>query len=119
LRRKDGALIDVSSNAVKLGPDRFLAFHQDVSDRVRDEATLRKLRSAVEQSPASIVITDAEGRIEYVNQAFCRATGYSVEEAHGRNPRMLKSGQTPGEVYKELWERITSGKEWRGELLNR
>ncbi|HEY9173849.1 MAG TPA: response regulator [Verrucomicrobiae bacterium] len=83
------------------------------------EAQLRKLSRAVEQSPASVVITDLKGRIEYVNPKFTEVTGYSFQEAVGQNPRVLKSGHTPPEGYRELWETITSGREWRGEFHNR
>jgi len=80
---------------------------------------IQKLSRAVEQSPNSIVITNQKGKIEYVNQKFCEITGYSVEEAIGQNPRILKSGQMPPEIYKELWQTISGGKDWKGELLNK
>jgi polar amino acid transport system substrate-binding protein len=80
---------------------------------------LKKLSRAVEQSPASVIITDLDGYIEYVNPKFCELTGYSVEESVGGNPRLLKSGETPPEVYRDLWKTITKGQEWRGELLNK
>ena len=82
------------------------------------EAELEKLSTAVEQSPESIVITDTDGRIEYVNDAFVRATGYSREEALGQNPRILNRGKTPEAVYKNLWETLTRGEVWRGEFHN-
>ncbi|MBI5307102.1 MAG: PAS domain S-box protein, partial [Planctomycetes bacterium] len=71
---------------------------------------------AVEQSSSSIVITDVEGIIEYVNPRFTQLTGYSREEVMGKTPRILKSGEHDSGVYKSLWDNITSGKEWRGEL---
>lgn len=80
---------------------------------------LRKLSRAVEYSPASVVITDTAGRIEYVNPKFTDVTGYASEEALGRNIGFLKSGETPRELYEDLWRAIGSGREWRGELLNR
>jgi two-component system cell cycle sensor histidine kinase/response regulator CckA len=86
---------------------------------MRQEDRLRQLLRAVEQSPASIVITDTAGSIQYVNPRFEQVTGYSASEAVGQNPRILKSGEMPASVYRELWETITSGREWRGELLNR
>jgi diguanylate cyclase (GGDEF)-like protein/hemerythrin-like metal-binding protein/PAS domain S-box-containing protein len=79
----------------------------------------RKLSLAVEQSPVSIVITDRQAVIEYVNPTFCELTGYSAEEVIGQNPRILKSGLTPVETYKALWESIRAGWQWRGELRNR
>ena len=80
---------------------------------------LRRLWRALEHSPVSVVITDASGRIEYVNPKFTAVTGYTSEETLGRNPRILKSGETPVEVYADLWRTITAGREWRGELRNR
>jgi PAS domain S-box-containing protein len=87
--------------------------------RHRAEEQVRKLTRAVEQSPASVVITDTEGRIEYVNPKFTSLTGYTAEEALGRNPRILKSGEHPREFYEQLWQTILAGREWRGELHNR
>ncbi|MBI5648794.1 MAG: PAS domain S-box protein [Ignavibacteriae bacterium] len=74
---------------------------------------------ALEQSPASIVITDTRGAIEYVNPHFQRITGYSAAEVLGQNPRVLKSGYTSDEQYKVLWEQISQGEVWRGEFHNR
>lgn len=91
----------------------------DVTARKRVEVEAGKLLRAVEQSPASIVITDRSGVIEYVNPRFTQNFGYSREEAIGKNPRILKSGETPLAVYKTLWMTILSGKEWRGRLKNR
>jgi PAS domain S-box-containing protein len=91
----------------------------DITARRRTEEQLRKLSQAVEQSPSSIVITDTSGNIEYVNPKFTETTGYTLAEAIGQNPRILKSGRTPPEVYTELWNVITAGREWRGEFLNR
>jgi PAS domain S-box-containing protein len=96
----------------------FITFH-DITARKHAEAELRKLVRAVEQSPASIIITDTRGNIEYVNPRFEEVTGYAREEVVGRNPRFLQSGRTPPEVYAQLWQAITSGGEWRGELCNR
>jgi PAS domain S-box-containing protein len=81
--------------------------------------TLRKLSRAVEQSPSMVFITDTDGTIEYVNPKFTELTGYSAEEAIGRNPRILKSAETSPEIYADLWRTILSGKGWRGELRDR
>ncbi|HEX7616125.1 MAG TPA: PAS domain S-box protein [Thermoanaerobaculia bacterium] len=100
----------------------------DRIDRERSQATrqagkahetLRKLSRAVEQSPAAVVITDTKGDIEYVNPKFTQVTGFSSDEVLGTNPRILKSGELPPEVYRELWETITAGREWRGVFHNR
>jgi len=78
----------------------------------------RTLHTAVEQSSSTIVITDVDGNIEYANPRFEASTGYTLEEAHGKNPRVLKSGKQSPEFYEELWKTISSGREWRGEFLN-
>jgi len=91
----------------------------DITERKRIEDQLRALSCGVEQSPASIVITDREGNIEYANPKFSRLTGYSSTEAIGQNPRILKSGLTRPEVHRQLWETILSGNEWHGEFCNK
>ncbi len=85
----------------------------------KSESEVRKLYRAVEQSPISIVITDTNGSIEYVNPRFTRTTGYTLDEVIGKNPRILKSGELSCERYQELWETILQGQEWRGEFHNR
>ena len=80
---------------------------------------LRKLMLGVENSANGVLITDKNGTIEYVNRKFTQVTGFSAEEAIGRNPRILKSEATPPEVFTELWSTILRGEEWHGELLNR
>lgn len=86
---------------------------------VESEAEARLLSSAVEQSPASVVITSKEGTIEYVNAKFTRLTGYTREEALGKNPSILNSGELPDSVYREMWETLCAGKPWRGEFHNK
>ena len=90
----------------------------DITERQAAEDELRRLSKAVEQSPASVVITDLNGSIEYVNPKFTELTGYTLAEAVGQNPRILKSGEMPSEQYRELWRTIQTG-EWRGEFHNR
>jgi PAS domain S-box-containing protein len=92
---------------------------KDITERKQAEDELRKLIRVVEESPAIVVITDVEGDIEYVNPQFTRITGYTLGEARGKNPKILKSGITPPEEYKRLWDTILSGWEWRGEFCNR
>jgi len=92
---------------------------RDMTERRRSEAELRTLFRAIEQSPASIVITNRAGDIEYVNPRFEEVTGYTRAEALGKNPRILKSENTPAETYSDLWKAISEGGEWRGELCNR
>ena len=100
-------------------PLRSFGTIQDVTERVLAEEQLRKLSLAVEQSPNSIIITDLEGHIEYVNQAFVDTTGYNRDEAIGRNPRLLHSGRTEAAVFNALWRNLTRGEAWRGEFVNR
>jgi diguanylate cyclase (GGDEF)-like protein/PAS domain S-box-containing protein len=90
----------------------------DITERRAAEDQLRKVMRAMEQSPAVIVITNLAGNIEYVNPRFTEISGYTAAEAIGQNPRILKSGETPPEAYRRLWESIQTG-EWRGEFHNR
>lgn len=91
----------------------------DVTQRRRAEQAARTLSRAVEQSPVSVVITDTDGTIHYVNPKFEALTGYTAAEALGQNPRILSSGATPPEGYQDLWRTITSGRTWTGELQNK
>ena len=91
----------------------------DITVRKIAEEELLKLGRAVSQSPASVVITNLQGDIEYVNQKFCSLTGYSEEEVIGKNPRILNSGYSDNTFYKELWNTLLSGNEWQGEFHNK
>jgi len=105
------------------GAEKIAARNRHLEHEVRElksrEVVLRKLAVAVEHSPVSVLITDCKGTIEYVNPRFSAVTGYSSEEAVGKNPRILKSGTHPPQYYQELWQTILSGREWRGEFHNR
>lgn len=101
------------------GTKALQSVFSDITERKQAEDKLRKLSQAVEQSPVTVVITDLEGSIEYVNPKFTQITGYTPVEAIGQNPRVLKSGEQSAEYYKVLWETISSGKEWRGEFHNK
>jgi PAS domain S-box-containing protein len=90
----------------------------EIHERIQVELELQKLARAINNSPASVVITDSKGNIEYINPKFTRLTGYTKSEAIGQNPRILKSGHQTEDFYKDLWDTITSGKEWRGEFCN-
>ena len=121
-RCRDGSLRDVRISAKRLrlqGRDCITAIWSDITESKRVQDELRKLSRAVEQSPATIVITNLVGEIEYVNPRFTERTGYSAEEVIGLNPRLLKSGITSPEVYADLWRTITEGHVWRGEIVNR
>ncbi|MCK5634800.1 MAG: PAS domain-containing protein, partial [Anaerolineales bacterium] len=91
----------------------------DITTLRHAEEAVHKLSQAIEQSSATVIITDTEGLIEYVNPRFVETTGYSAEEVIGKNPRILKSGYTSPEEYEELWQTITAGGEWRGEFHNK
>ena len=95
------------------------SFSIDITERKRTEDELRKLWRAVEQSPASIIITDTNGDIEFCNSKASETTGYTKEELIGTNPRIFQSGETSAETYEEIWDHITAGNEWRGELHNK
>ena len=96
-----------------------IVYFIDITDKKHDELELRKLHSAIEQSSASIIITDISGRIEYVNRAFEIHSGYLSKDVIGRNPRILKTNYLDKKVYKNLWDTISSGKYWVGEFYNR
>ncbi len=122
IQHKNGERIPVEISNSKYtleGRDVIQGIFRDLRERKKVEEEIRKLSRAVEQSPSAIVITNTDGNIEYVNPYFCKVTGYSVEEAIGQNPRMLKSGNMSDTEYKEMWKTITEGKEWRGEFHNK
>jgi PAS domain S-box-containing protein len=98
---------------------RMILLSRDVTERTMAEDAIRKLNQAIEQSPAAIIITDPKGLIEYVNPKFTRVSGYSADEVIGKTPRFLQSGDKSSTEYRELWETIASGREWRGEFHNR
>jgi PAS domain S-box-containing protein len=91
----------------------------DITEKKLAEVELIKFSQAVDQSPVSIVITKLDGSIEYANPKACETTGYSLAELKGKNPRVLKSGETPPKEYQQLWNAITSGSLWRGVFHNK
>ncbi|MBV5312351.1 MAG: PAS domain S-box protein [Prolixibacteraceae bacterium] len=114
-----GAIQYFEARLVPLGNDKVLRFVRDFTDKKQKENELIKLSQAVEQSPASIVITDLHANIIYVNPVFETTSGYSSAEAIGKNTSILKSGKTEQHVYQNLWKTIENGKEWKGEWINR
>lgn len=100
-------------------PVRMIGTVQDITERQRSHERLWKLSSAVEQTDDHVMITDREGRIEYVNPAFERVSGYSRESVIGQTPRILKSGQHSLNYYKQLWDVILAGHTFRGVFINR
>lgn len=120
---KDGHAIHIEmrvGTSITLdGRPAMLGTVLEVTKHKKGEELLRKLSRAVEQSPATVVITNALGNIEFVNPKFTRLTGYTRDEVLGQNPRILKSNLTPAKVYDELWKTILSGRNWHGEFINR
>ena len=123
LKHKDGSEFRGALTGRAIDPARpqegSIWVYADISERYRAEHEVLKLLQAVEQSPVSIVITNRDGLIEYVNPRFTKVAGYSSNEALGQNPRMLQSGETPAETYEQLWQTLLAGREWRGILRNR
>ena len=87
--------------------------------RSQEHLRLKELSQAVEQSPVAVVMTNSEGLITYANPRFYEVSGYQASEVIGNNPRMLQSGHTEDEEYIDLWQAISSGETWSGELRNR
>lgn len=122
--RKDGSVINVSLTLSPIKDDRekiigVSSIAHDITAQKKVDEKLRQLSLAVEQSPGVIAITNMGGNLEYVNPKFCAITGYKIGEVIGKNPRILKSGTTTDEKYKELWEKIKRGEEWKGEFYNK
>ena len=121
-QRKDGTVFEseVSLSRFSMKGRTYLQVTvHDITVRRTLEKKLLQLSTAVEQSSSSVVITDLQGRIEYVNSHFEQVTGYSSKEVLGNRPSVLKSGEMSSDAYKQLWETITSGKSWRGRFHNR
>jgi len=123
-RRKDGRLYNEDQTITPVRDEtgkivQFVAIKQDVTEQKLAEEQIRQLSRAVEASPTSIVITDTQGNIQYVNPKFIQLTGYTLSDVIGENPKVLQSHQTPPETYRELWDAITNGQEWHGEFCNR
>ncbi len=97
----------------------IISVFQDVTYKIFAEEKILQLSRAVEQSPVSIIISSIEGKIEYVNPAFTKLTGFSFNEVIGKNPRILRYGAVNKEVYRKLWQTIKNGKDWRGEFQSK
>jgi len=101
-------------------PFRMVGIIEDITLRVRAEDTLRLQSAALEAAANSIVITDRGGIIQWANPAFTKLTGFTLEEALGKNPRdLIRSGEQDQEFFKDMWDTILAGQVWRGELINR
>nr|WP_280712781.1 PAS domain S-box protein [Desulfobaculum xiamenense] len=111
---------DIKLSPIKTGDEiQIIASIRDVTEQKKAQEVIKKLSQVVEQCPISVVITDRDGIIEYVNPSFCDVTGYSPEEILGHNPRILSSGKTPRSVYEDLWKTILDGQAWKGSFHNR
>jgi len=114
---------DLSSRSSLFGYDELgrisTAFDHMASQIQASMHENAKLAGAIEHMVECVLITDADGNIEYVNPAFTKVTGYSADEVMGKNPRLLKSGEHPPEFYQAFWAHILSGKVWRGRLIDR
>ena len=115
---QDGSVRDILFSMAPMGNFSLIILY-DLTERKQAEAELRKLKLAVEQSPNSIVISDLDSNIEYVNATFLKMTGYSLDEVIGQNTRILKSGNTPKDTYVDMWAILSRGETWRGELINK
>ena len=121
LRTSKVPLYDANNNIIGV-----LGAYEDITEQKKEEEIkrkndeqIRKLSLAIEQSPVTTVITDLKGNIIFANPKFEETTGYSLSEAIGKNPRILKSEHTSPEVYKDLWTSLTCGKSWHGVLQNK
>ncbi|MDD2934153.1 MAG: PAS domain S-box protein [Methylotenera sp.] len=122
VRYEDGAIRWLLGSALpEAEADGSVLWHGFISDitaRKADEEQLRKFARAVEQSPESVVITNVDAEIEYVNEAFVQATGYGRDEVIGKNPKILHSGKTPQATYTSMWAELSQGRPWKGEFIN-
>ena len=113
------ALIDIILSIYESLSSNTLHLMREIMEHRRDEASLKQLLLAIEQSPSAIVITGLDANIEFVNQAFVNTTGYSRTEAIGQNPSMLHSGKTSKQTYQDMWTRLKAGEVWKGEFINK
>jgi len=120
----NGSITWVSTSKVPL-QDKYgkivgtFGISRDITERKQSEERLKLLNRAIEQSPVAIVVTDKDAKIQYANSSFASISGYSIDEAIGKKPSILKSGYHSKEFYKKLWDTILSGKEWKGEFYNK
>jgi PAS domain S-box-containing protein len=116
-QRPNGTFIEVRGDPIPDGG--FVSTFSDITERRKAEDDAKKMSHALEQCPVSIVITDLNGTIEYVNPWFTIKSGYSFEEAIGQNPRILNSQKNDPNIYEEMWKTILDGRNWHGELVNK
>jgi len=119
LIQRDGSRVPAELVTTPLEDGRRLTVARDIRARRAAETRLELLSRALERSPAPTLITDARGTIQYVNPRFTQVTGWNAADSIGQTPRLLASGRTPAELYREMWSTIAAGREWTGTLLNR
>jgi PAS domain S-box-containing protein len=122
-RHRTGHPVVLQTTAIPIFDEReqcigFRGVDKDITEQRQAEAQLRILSEAVAQAGESIVITDRNGVIEYVNTAFTRITGYTPAEVIGKTPALLKSGEQPQQFYHDMWQTISSGKAWEGNMID-
>ena len=119
---KDGSIIHIQGTAKNTlhspAIKGIIINYRDVTERIKSYSLINKLSTAIEQTDNTVVITDAEGIIEYINPQFTKKTGYTAEEVIGKNPRILNSGLQSMMYYVSMWDTIKSGKTWHGEFHN-
>lgn len=123
-RKKDGTTVLEQVTISRLTDEsgrlsNYVLILEDITQKRYNELMIQLLSRSVEQSPNAVIITNPEGTIEYINPSFTSLSGYQPTEALGANARLLKSGYHPSKVYSQLWNVITSGEIWKGELLNK
>jgi len=118
-RLAERALQKLNEDLERRVGERTRALQTEVQERLAVEATLRKLSTAVEQSPVSVMITDPAGLIDYVNPKFVEQTGFAPDEVIGLTPAMLHGPEAPSATFAAIWRTIRTGGEWRGEVVNR
>ncbi len=123
-KHRDGHLVYFETSGIPVYDNigkliGYRGMSRDISKRFHAEKELHKLSAVVQQSPNTIIITDLDGKIEYINPAGCRISGYKHDELIGKNASVFKSGKTSEKVYKSIWNTIKSGKEWKGILHNK
>ena len=112
--------VNVYSKLIKInGNERLFSQVYDITELIEQNEKIKKSQLAIDKSPISIIITDKNGNIEYVNPFFEKITGYSSEEVIGKNPKIWKTDYYPDSYYKELWDTVNSGHTWHGEFLNK
>lgn len=120
LRSRNGALLDVDVSACHIADaGHIVCFVRDISDKKRAEERLRLTACVFESTGEGVMITDRHNRIEAINAAFTRITGFDASDAIGQTPALLKSGRHPAEFYQHMWQELSDLGHWSGEIWDR